>query len=101
LRVGLMSAWITTSLLLVPLAGALFIWIVPMPREWAGPFALLVALGELALWIVALTKFDFGGPQRRGEQDTSWFSDLGASYHVGLIPAAVWFVGMTAVVLTA
>ena len=52
---------ITTVLILVPLAAALAIWIVPWPSQRAaGGFALLVALGELALWVGTALNFDFG-----------------------------------------
>ena len=43
---------ITTILILLPIAGAVAIWIVPWSSQRAaGGFALLVALGELALWV--------------------------------------------------
>ncbi len=47
LRRGAMSDWLPTILLLVPLGGALVVWLLPMPRDWVGPTALLVALAEI------------------------------------------------------
>ena len=31
-----MTSWLTTILILLPMAGALVIWLVPMPRHWVG-----------------------------------------------------------------
>ena len=91
-----MSGWLTTTLVFLPIAGALLLWLVPWPRLWAGSIATLIALVEVGLWIVALLDFDFeGGIQ--GEQRHAWFSDLGVSYHVGLYGFSFWLVGLTAV----
>ena len=54
LRGASMSGWLTTTLIFLPLAGALVLWLVPWPRLWAGSLATLVALVEVGLWIVAL-----------------------------------------------
>ena len=61
---------ITTTLILLPIAAALAIWIVPWstPRA-AGGFALLVALGELALWVGTALNFDFAGSGLQEEVD--------------------------------
>ena len=62
-----MSGWLTTTLVFLPIAGALLLWLIPWPRLWAGSIATLIALVEVGLWIVALLDFDFeGGIQ--GEQ---------------------------------
>ena len=91
-----MSGWLTTTLVFLPIAGALLLWLVPWPRLWAGSIATLIALVEVGLWIVALFDFDFeGGIQ--GEQQHAWFSDLGVSYHVGLYGFSFWLVGLTVV----
>ena len=91
-----MSGWLTTTLIFLPLAAALVLWIVPWPRLWAGSLATLVALTEVGLWIVGLTEFDFGGGLQ-GEQQHTWFSDLGVSYHVGMYGFSLWLVGLTIV----
>ena len=91
-----MSGWLTTTLIFLPLAAALVLWVVPWPRLWAGSIATLVALVEVGLWIVGLSNFDFDGGIQ-GEQQHTWFSDLGVSYHVGLYGFSLWLVGLTIV----
>jgi NADH-quinone oxidoreductase subunit M len=91
----------TTVLILLPIAGALWVWITPWSGRAAGGLALLVALAELALWIGTTANLDFsnGGPQFDTRQ--TWFADLGVSYHVGLHPVTIWLAGITIVVSTA
>jgi NADH-quinone oxidoreductase subunit M len=91
-----MSGWLTTTLIFLPLAVSLVLWVVPWPRLWAGSLATLVALIEVGLWIVALADFDFDGGIQ-GEQQRTWFSELGVSYHVGLYGFSLWLVGLTIV----
>jgi NADH-quinone oxidoreductase subunit M len=93
--------WVTFLLIFLPLAGALFVWLLPLPRNAAGGFALLVGLGEVALWIFALVKFDFGRSGLQFDQHRTWFSDLNVSYHVGFYGFSLWLAGLTVVVLTA
>ena len=93
---------ITTALIVLPLAGALLLWIVPWPTaRAAGGAALLVALAELALWVVALTKMDFSGGGLQLSTETSWFGDLGVAYRVGIYDFSLWLVGLTAFVTVA
>ena len=74
----------TTALIVLPLAAALVVWLLPLPGRAAGALALLAALAELALWAVVLVGFDFDrGLQLENRQ--SWFSDLDVSYDVGLL----------------
>ena len=54
-----MTDALTTILIFLPIAGALVVWLFPLPRFWVGSVALLIALVEVGLWIVALTRFDF------------------------------------------
>ena len=49
---------LTTLLIFLPLAAALVVWIAPLRPFWTGGIALLVALVEVWLWIVALARFD-------------------------------------------
>jgi NADH-quinone oxidoreductase subunit M len=91
---------VTTALILLPFVGALVVWLLPLSRFWAGSLALLVSLVEVGLWIEALIGFDFGGGLEY-EQQTSWFSDLHVSYHVGLYGYSLWLVGLTVVVMAA
>ena len=89
----------TTALILLPLVGALVVWVLPWPRLWAGSFAVLVALLEVGLWITTLSRFDFGrGGELQLEQQAEWFGELGISYHVGLLGFSLWLVGAGVVV---
>ena len=92
---------LTTALILLPIAGALLVWLLPLSRFWAGSVALLVALIEVGLWINVLVGFDFDEAGVQNEQQFTWFSDLDVSYHVGLYPFAVWLVGVSVVVMAA
>ena len=93
---------ITTILILLPIAGAVAIWIVPWSSQRAaGGFALLVALGELALWVGTALNFDFEATGLQNEADVSWFSDLDVAYKVGFYDYSLWLVGLTVVVTAA
>ena len=89
----------TTALIVLPLAAALVVWLLPLPGRAAGVLALLAALAEVVLWVVALTQFDFDeGLQLRDQH--SWFSDLGVSYDVGFYGFSLFLAGLTVVVCT-
>jgi NADH-quinone oxidoreductase subunit M len=93
--------WLTTVLILLPVAGAVVVWLLPLRPFAVGSTALLVALVEVGVWIEALARFDF---DRRGlqlDQRTDWFSDLNVSYHVGFYGFSLWLAGMTVVVMAA
>jgi NADH-quinone oxidoreductase subunit M len=90
----------TTTLIFLPVAGAVVVWLLPLTRFWAGSLALLVSLVEIGLWINVLVGFDFGGGLQE-EQQVSWFSDLEVSYHVGLYGFSLWLAGLTVVVMAA
>ena len=92
-----MNDWLTTILIFLPVAGAFFLFLVPLPGQAAASFALLVSLVEIGFWIEALTRFDFD-EGLQFDQQASWFSDLHVSYHVGLFGFSLWLVGLTAVV---
>jgi NADH-quinone oxidoreductase subunit M len=96
-----MNTWLTTLLIVIPLAGALLIAVLPLPAYWAGSLAALTSLLEIGFWITAVGKFDFGSPLLQLEENKSWFSDLNVSYHVGMYAFSVWLVGMTVVVMAA
>jgi NADH-quinone oxidoreductase subunit M len=90
----------TTALIVLPLAAALVVWLLPLPGRAAGALALLAAFAEVVLWVVAVVGFDFDqGLQLQDRQ--SWFSDLGVSYHVGFFGFSLWLAGLTVVVSTA
>jgi NADH-quinone oxidoreductase subunit M len=93
---------LTSILIFLPIAGALFVWIVPWPTpRAAGGAALLVALAELIVWVNRALNFDYGNHGLQDEASRSWFSDLGVSYTVGLFDFSLWLVGLTVVVTTA
>ncbi len=97
-----MTGWLATILIFLPLAGALFIWLLPVGRL-AGSFALLVALVEVGFWINALTRMDFDRTSATPnfDQQAIWFSDLGVSYHVGFYAFSFWLAGLAVVVMAA
>jgi NADH-quinone oxidoreductase subunit M len=97
-----MTDWLATILIFLPLAGAVFIWLLPVGRL-AGPIALLFALAEIGFWINALGQmnFDKAGPEPNFDQQWSWFSDLGVSYHVGFYAFSFWLAGLAVVVMAA
>jgi NADH-quinone oxidoreductase subunit M len=95
----------TTALILVPIGGALWVWVTPWKSSRGpGGLALLIALVELALWVGTLANFDFSSPRPGGlqfETSVTWFSDLGVSYTVGLLDFSLWLVGLTVLVSAA
>ena len=96
-----MNDWLTTILLLVPLAGALLVAVLPVSGYRLGSVAALASLVEVAFWITGASRFRFGDPSLQLAQRTPWFSDLNVSYHVGQYAFSVWLVGMTVVVMAA
>jgi NADH-quinone oxidoreductase subunit M len=95
-----MNDWVVTVLILLPMAGALAVWLLPWTRLGAGGFALLVALAEVGIWIQAAARFDFDGGLQF-QQQTPWFPDLGVSWHVGFYGFSLWLTGLTVVVMAA
>ncbi len=92
-----MSDWLTTILIVLPLAGALAVWLLPLQPAAVGSLATLVSLLEVGVWILALERFDFGDPSLQLAQQHVWFRDLGVSYLVGQYAFTVWLVGLTAI----
>src|SRR3972149_3551749 len=92
---------LTTALILVPIIGAIAGAPPPLPRAaTAGP-PLLVARMEVALWIVAASRFDFdeGGLQLGTSRE--WVESLGISYSVGFYGFSLWLTGAAGVVSAA
>jgi NADH-quinone oxidoreductase subunit M len=93
---------LTTALILVPIGGALLLWLLPWPTSRAaGGFGLLVALADLFLWVVALQNMDFASGALQHDTEASWFADLDVAYKVGLFDYSLWLVGLTAFVTVA
>ena len=92
-----MTSWLTTILIALPMAGALVVWLVPMPKQTVASLATLISLLEIGVWIIAVERFDFGSPALQDGQQHSWFSTIGSSYHVGMYGFSIWLVGLTVV----
>ena len=87
---------LASFLIFVPIVGALLVWLLPWRgARQAGGFALLVALGEVALWIGVVSNFDYGVSGLQYDTTAVWFQDLGVSYKVGLYDWSLWLVGLT------
>ena len=92
---------LTTWLIVLPLAGALVVALLPLPRELTGALSFLVALGEVALWIVAAARYDFDAGGLQLATSTEWVKSLGISYSVGFYGFSIWLTGVTVVVSAA
>jgi NADH-quinone oxidoreductase subunit M len=92
---------LATALILLPLAGALVIAILPLPRLAAAGLAFLVALVEVGLWIVAAGRFDFDGEGLQLGTSEEWVESLGISYTVGFYGFSLWLTGVTVIVMAA
>ena len=75
---------LTTLLIVVPLVGALVVWIAPVSRDSTAGLALLVVLAEVGLWLGSTRNFDFGSDVQQYSASQEWFEELGISYAVGL-----------------
>jgi NADH-quinone oxidoreductase subunit M len=97
------QGWITDTLVILPAAAAVVLWVLPWPRLAAGFIALAVSLAELGLWIYALARFDFAqaATALQYEDRARWFGDLGISYHVGFYGIGLWLAGLAIVVQAA
>ena len=89
---------LTNLLILLPLIGALVIWMAPLPREATAALAVLIGLVEVAIWIVMVAGFDFASPVLQDSSQRAWFGDLGVTYHVGFYGFSLWLAGLTVVV---
>src|SRR5947199_10868806 len=89
----------TTLLIVLPLAAALIVWLLPLNPVSAGALALLAALAEVGVWVQMLVRYDFAAGGLQFSERRSWFSDLDVSYHVGVYGFSVWLVGLTVVVM--
>jgi NADH-quinone oxidoreductase subunit M len=92
---------VTTLLIILPLAAALIVWILPLNPVSAGSLALLAALAEVGIWIQMLVRYDFAAGGLQFSDRRSWFSDLDVSYHVGVYGFSVWLIGLTVIVMAA
>jgi NADH-quinone oxidoreductase subunit M len=89
----------TTLLIVLPLAAALIVWLLPLNPVSAGALALMAALAEVGVWIQMVARYDFAAGGLQFSDRRSWFSDLDVSYHVGVYGFSVWLIGLTVVVM--
>ena len=88
---------LATLIIVLPLVAAIVVWVAPLPREATAGLAVLAALAEVALWVVALLRFDFASPALQESAQHEWFDDLGVTYHVGFYGFSLWLAGLTVV----
>ncbi len=90
----------TTALFLLPLAGAVLVGMLPLERRTTEGLALMAAMAELALGVVALIRFDPGAGMQF-VQNHAWISSFvfgaDARYHVGMDGLSLFMVLLTAV----
>ena len=48
-----MDSWLTTILIVLPMAGALLVAVAPLSAYWIGSLATLISLVEIGFWITA------------------------------------------------
>ena len=70
---------LTTALILLPMAAALVVAVVPLPRETTAGLAFLAALMEVALWIVAAGRYDYDAGGLQLDTSREWVQSLGIS----------------------
>ena len=92
---------LTTALIVLPFAGALVVAILPLPRTSTAGLSFLIALMEVALWIVAAGRYDFDAGGLQLATSTGWVKSLGISYSVGFYGFSIWLTGVTVVVSAA
>ena len=88
--------WLTT-LIVLPLVGAVALWVLPASmRSRSRGVALGFALAELALFVVALTQFDTGAAGTHQLTELHhWIPALGVSYAVGVDGVGMLLIGMS------
>jgi len=92
---------LTTALIVLPFLGALVVAILPLPRTSTAGLSFLIALMEVALWIVAAGRYDFDAGGLQLATSTEWVKSLGISYSVGFYGFSIWLTGVTVVVSAA
>ena len=88
---------LTTALIVLPFAGALVVALLPLTPVGTAALSFLVALAEVALWIVTAARFDFGSGALQLSQSHEWVRSLDISYSVGFYGFSLWLVGATVV----
>ena len=76
---------VLTLMVLVPLVGALLLWVVPPLRRLGGTVGLVLSLAELVIGVIAATQFDAGqGGVVQLAETHSWIPALGISWALGV-----------------
>ena len=92
---------LATALIVLPIAGAILVAILPLPRTATAGLSFLIALIEVGLWIVAAGQFDFDDGGLQLATSTEWVDSLGISYSVGFYGFSLWLAGAAVVVSAA
>jgi NADH-quinone oxidoreductase subunit M len=89
-----------TLLLLLPLVGAMALWLVPNPQHsrWA---ALVTAAVELGLGVAVLLRFDASDPGFQLVERAHWIPTLNVHYLVGVDGISVLFLPLAALIFAA
>ncbi len=91
----------TTTLIVLPFAGALLVALLPLPRRATGFLSFAIALVEVARWIVAAAQYDYDKGGLQLASSTEWVKSLGISYSVGFYGFSIWLAGVTVIVSAA
>ena len=94
-----MNDWLTTILIVLPFAGALVVWLLPLPTAGRGSLATLICARRGRRLDRAPAKFDFTRAATAVRAAaTAGSATSTSSYHVGLFAFSLWLVGLTVVV---
>ncbi len=89
---------VLTALVLVPLAGALVVGLIPRRQEATlKTVGLLVALATAALSVFVVVKFKTGDPGFQMVSQHVWVKDLGISWKLGVDGISLWLLVLTGV----
>jgi NADH-quinone oxidoreductase subunit M len=86
---------ILTLILLVPIAGAILVALVPDRAKLPNWIALLVTLFTFVLTLHLPAYFNSGHPGFQFEINTPWIAEPAISYHVGIDGLSLWLVVLT------
>ena len=92
---------LATALIVLPIAAALVVAILPLPRETTAGLAFFAALMEVGLWIVTAARYDYSAGGLQLGTSHNWVESLGISYSVGFFGFSIWLTGASVVVFAA